>query len=208
MDGILVEKPMGFNDDRIGTRLIRLIGADLDTNNIGDVFGAQAQIRFKLDLVRVPDVSFIRWDRVDDTDVIENPAGAFLEVPPDLAVEVISPGNSAGEMAIKLDEYAKAGVKLVWYIDPERKEVDVYPKANPKRKKTLTAADTLTGATCCRGSRCPWRGCSRAARRKRARGRARSDAPACNASVMTARRARATRPAARYGGGRPCGALP
>ena len=50
-------------------------------------------------------------------------------------------------MEIKLEEYAKAGVKLVWYVDPERKEVDVYPKGNPKRKKTLTAADTLDGNT-------------------------------------------------------------
>src|SRR5262245_45931433 len=87
VDGILVEKPMGFNDDRIGTRLIRLIGSYLDTNNIGEVTGAQGLIRFKLDLVRVPDVAFIRWDSVDNPDVIENPAGAFLEVPPDLAVE-------------------------------------------------------------------------------------------------------------------------
>jgi Uma2 family endonuclease len=48
-------------------------------------------------------------------------------------------------MDIKLDEYAKAGVKLVWYVDPDRKEVDVYPKGNPKRKKTLSVNDTLTG---------------------------------------------------------------
>lgn len=145
VDGILVEKPMGFNDDRIGTRLIRLIGTYLDTNNIGEVAGAQGMIRFKLDLVRVPDVSFIRWDSVEDPDIIENPAGAFLEVPPDLAVEVVSPSNTRREMEIKLAEYAKAGVKLVWYIDPERKEVDVYPRGNPKRKKTLGVDDTLDG---------------------------------------------------------------
>jgi Uma2 family endonuclease len=48
-------------------------------------------------------------------------------------------------MEIKLEEYAKAGVKLVWYVDPERKEVDVYPKGNPKRKKTLGVNDTLDG---------------------------------------------------------------
>jgi|GEM_PF-5240877 len=82
VDGILVEKPTGFNDDRIGTRLIHLIASYLDTNNIGEVAGAQGMIRFKLDRVRIPDVSFIRWDSVDDPQVIENPAGAFLEVPP------------------------------------------------------------------------------------------------------------------------------
>jgi Uma2 family endonuclease len=102
-------------------------------------------VRFKLDLVRLPDVSFIRWDSVDDPDAVENPAGAFLEYPPDLAVEVLSPSNSQREMEIKLEEYAKAGVKLVWYVDPERKEVDVFPKASTKRKKTVGLGGTLDG---------------------------------------------------------------
>ena len=48
-------------------------------------------------------------------------------------------------MEIKLTECYWYGVKLVWYIDPERKEVDVYLKGNAKRKKTLGVADTLDG---------------------------------------------------------------
>jgi Uma2 family endonuclease len=145
IDGILVEKATGFRDDHVGTRLIFAISHYLESNNIGLVAGAQGLIRFNLDLVRVPDVSFIRWDSVDDPDEIENPAGAFLEYPPDLAVEVLSPGNSVGEMDVKLAEYAKAKVKLVWYVDPERREVDVFPRASAKRKRTRTAADTLDG---------------------------------------------------------------
>jgi Uma2 family endonuclease len=145
VDGILVEKGMGFREGSLGAWLIHLLHAYLETDNVGHVAGADGMIRFKLDLVRMPDVSFIRWDSVDDPQVIENPVGAFLEVPPDLAVEVISPSNTQSEMAIKLGEYAKAGVKLVWYVDPERKEVDVYPKASAKRKKTLGVNDTLDG---------------------------------------------------------------
>src|SRR6187397_2525844 len=59
VEGILVEKTMGFRDDYLGTRLITLIAAYLDTNNLGALAGAQGLIRFKLDLVRVPDISFI-----------------------------------------------------------------------------------------------------------------------------------------------------
>jgi Uma2 family endonuclease len=147
VDGILVEKGMGFREGFLGLRIGHLLQTYLDTDNIGLAAGSDGMIRFKLNLVRMPDVSFIRWDSVADTDVIENPAGAFLEVPPDLAVEVLSPSNTRREMEIKLDEYAKAGVKLVWYVDPERKEVDVYPKGNPKRKKTLGENDTLDGGT-------------------------------------------------------------
>ncbi|MCE9561432.1 MAG: Uma2 family endonuclease [Planctomycetes bacterium] len=145
VEGILVQKAMGFHDDYIGSWLIHLFLTYLDTNNLGAVSGAQGLIRFKLDLVRVPDVAFIRWDSVEDPDEIENPAGAFLEYPPDLAVEVLSPGNTRKEMEIKLGEYAKAGVKLVWYVDPERKEVDVFPKANAKRKQTFDINGTLDG---------------------------------------------------------------
>jgi Uma2 family endonuclease len=46
----------------------------------------------------MPDVSFVRWDSVDDPDEIENPAGAFLDVAPDLVVEVLSPGNTPKEI--------------------------------------------------------------------------------------------------------------
>ena len=145
VDGILVEKGMGYREGFLGIWVGYLLQTFLEANNLGLVAGADGMIRFNLDLVRMPDVSFIRWDSVDDPQVIENPAGAFLEVPPDLAVEVISPSNTRREMEIKLEEYAKAGVKLVWYVDPERKEVDVYPLADAERKQTLTAVDTLDG---------------------------------------------------------------
>lgn len=145
VEGILVEKAMGFREGGLGLWIGTLFNVYLMEHNIGYAAGSDGMIRFKLDLVRMPDVSFIRWDSVDHPDEIENPAGAFLEYPPDLAVEVLSPGNTRTEMAVKLGEYAKAGVKLVWYVDPERKEVDVYPKGSEKRKKTFTLADTLDG---------------------------------------------------------------
>ena len=145
VDGILVEKAMGFRSDYLAFWIGHLIAVFLERNNLGTVTGSQSPIRFKLNLVRMPDVSFIRWDSVEDPDEIENPKGACLEVPPDLAVEVFSPGNTVREMKKKLKEYARAGVKLVWYVDPERREVDVYPKGNARRKKTLTVVDTLEG---------------------------------------------------------------
>ncbi|MFO0825895.1 MAG: Uma2 family endonuclease [Gemmataceae bacterium] len=145
VDGILVEKAMGFREGGLGLWIGTLFNIYLMDHNEGYAAGSDGMIRFKLDLVRMPDVSFIRWDSVEDPDEIENPAGAFFEYPPDLAVEVLSPSNTRKEMEIKLGEYVKVGVKLVWYVDPERKEVDVFPKANPKRKKTFTLADTLDG---------------------------------------------------------------
>ena len=60
-------------------------------------------------------------------------------------VEVLSPGNTAREMEIKIGEYAKYGVQLVWYVDPARKEVDVFPKARTKAKVTVGIGGTLDG---------------------------------------------------------------
>ncbi|HEX4608964.1 MAG TPA: Uma2 family endonuclease [Urbifossiella sp.] len=145
--GILVEKAVGFYGDLIGTRLIHILSTHLDQNNVGATTGAQGGYRFAFDLMRMPDVAFVRWDSVDDTDEIEDPDGAFLETAPDLVVEVLSPGNTKKEMAIKLGEYAKAGVRLVWYVDPERKAVDVFPKARAKGKVTVGIDGTLDGGS-------------------------------------------------------------
>lgn len=145
VDGILVEKPMGFREDYIASLFIQFIGFYLRDNNIGAVVGSQGLIRFNPSLVRLPDVTFTRWDSADDPADIEDPDTAFLEVVPDLVVEVLSESNTPREMEIKLSEYATAGVKLVWYVDPDAKTVTVYPKGRERGKKVLGVKDTLDG---------------------------------------------------------------
>lgn len=143
--GVLVEKSVGYYDEYIAGRIFYLIYRFLDDNNIGAVTGSQGGYKFAFDLMRMPDVSVVLWDSVADPDEIEERGDPFLTTPPDLVVEVLSPSNTAAEMAIKLGEYAKARVKLVWYVDPDRKEVDVYPKARARAKVTLGVGDTLDG---------------------------------------------------------------
>ena len=65
--------------------------------------------------LRIPDVAFVSWDRFPDGEIPADPAP---EIVPDLAVEVLSRSNSAGEMSRKVKEYFSAGVRLVWYVDP------------------------------------------------------------------------------------------
>jgi Uma2 family endonuclease len=145
VDGILVEKPMGFREDYIAILLVRALGRYLDVHNIGGIGGSQGLVRFMPNLVRVPDVTFTRWDSADDPAEIEDPDTAFLDVVPDLVVEVLSESNTPREMQIKLGEYATAGVKLVWYVAPDAKTVTVYPKGRERGKKVLGAGDTLDG---------------------------------------------------------------
>jgi Uma2 family endonuclease len=145
--GVLVEKTVGVYDEYIAGRLFHLIQVFMDEHNLGAVTGSQGGYWFASDTMRMPDVSVVLWESLDDPDEIEERGEAFLRTPPDLVVEVLSPGNTPREMDIKLGEYAKAGVKLVWYVDPDRKEVAVFPKARAKSKVTLGVDATLDGGT-------------------------------------------------------------
>ena len=60
-----------------------------------------------------------------------------------LAVEVLSEGNTPQEMALKLQEYLSAGVRLVWYVDPVARTAEVY--TSPETADRITADDHLVG---------------------------------------------------------------
>ncbi len=66
------------------------------------------------DTVRAPDAAFTRADRVPPT-----PVHGFFPAAPDLAVEVLSPGDRASEVVAKVRDWLTAGCGMVWIIDPE-----------------------------------------------------------------------------------------
>ena len=141
VDGTLVEKAMSFEASYIALLLGRLVGNYVEANgDFGIVAGADGGVRFAKGLVRFPDVSFVRLDRLPGGVV---PRGPLLEVVPDLAVEALSPKNTRAEIARKLGEYFAAGVRLAWVIDPASRTVRVFTA--PDAVTELTAADTLTG---------------------------------------------------------------
>ena len=61
-------------------------------------------------------------------------AEGWVRIPPDLAVEVVSPNDSAEELEEKLEDYHKAGVPLVWVIYPERTQGEDLPPRRPTRR--------------------------------------------------------------------------
>jgi Uma2 family endonuclease len=98
--------------------------------------------------VRKPDVSFVKEERMT-AELFET---GFLPIAPDLAAEVISPGDLAHEVAEKIEEYLQAGVSLVWVVEPELRIVDVYRKSgvNNRLHETddLLGEDVLPGFCC------------------------------------------------------------
>lgn len=97
--------------------------------------------RQEKDWVPVPDLLYISDDRLN-ADWIENVA---CPVPPELAIEIISPEQSYGKMSEKAVDYIKAGVLRVWVIDPQDKSVTIfYPDAPPETKRgTASLADSI-----------------------------------------------------------------
>ena len=91
------------------------------------------------DTVRAPDVAFVAGDRLGTGEI---PAG-FLEMAPDLAVEVVSPSDSATAVQAKVDDWLRAVTRLVWVIDPETRSVIVHRPAHSPA--TLPEPSALDG---------------------------------------------------------------
>ena len=112
VDGILVEKTVGLEESFIAGKILTLLNNFVDPHGLGLVAGEGGTIQLDIDLVRIPDVSFISWDRLPGGEFPDEPVPLLV---PDLAVEVISQSNTRKEMDDKLQEYFEKGVRLVWY---------------------------------------------------------------------------------------------
>ena len=146
VDGTLVEKAMGFEEARLAAELIYLVKSFLEQHDLGICAGADGMMRFAPGLVRIPDLSFISWDRLPGR---ESPREPIPDLAPDLAVEVLSEGNTKAEMARKVREYFEAGVILVWLIDPKKRTARVFSTAEKsvliRADQALDGGDVLTG---------------------------------------------------------------
>jgi Uma2 family endonuclease len=135
VDGTLVEKAMGFEESRLAGRLLHVVSSYLDRHDLGICVGADGMMRIAPGLVRIPDLSFITWDRLPGR---ESPREPIPDLAPDLAVELLSEGNTKPEMARKVGEYFDAGVMLVWLIDPRKRTARVFSAIG---KSTVVRAD-------------------------------------------------------------------
>jgi Uma2 family endonuclease len=140
VDGVLVEKTVGLQESIIAGNILTAVKLFAQPRRLGLVAGEAGTLQLDINLVRIPDVSFISWERLPGGEVPEEPIPLIV---PDLVVEVISRSNTPKEMAEKLREYFEKGVRLVWYVRPKSRVVDVY--AAPDRFTRLTASMRLDG---------------------------------------------------------------
>jgi Uma2 family endonuclease len=152
VDGKIVEKEVGGRQVEIAGILAQYLGMFARTHRLGR---ALMEFIFRIDqaknLQRRPDVAFVShasWPvhrRVPDV--------AVWDMVPDLAIEVVSPSNTADHAHEKIHEYFKAGVTRVWVVYPRQQEVYVY--ASPTQIQVLQLGQKLDGGNLIPGFRLP-----------------------------------------------------
>ena len=142
VDGVLVEKVMGLYESRLACFLVMFLTPFVVHRNLGIVTGPDGTVQLMPDLVRIPDVAYISWDRIPGRRQTREP---IPELVPNLAVEILSASNTPGEMLAKRHDYFGAGVELVWEIDPVARTAAVYTA--PLGPMMLGAGDVLDGGT-------------------------------------------------------------
>lgn len=133
VDGILVEKVMGFRESMIAIVIGAILRSFVSERNLGLVVGADGMMRLFADTVRIPDVAFVAWDKLPEGRVPDQPVP---HVVPTLAVEVLSASNTKDEMERKRKEYFTAGVALIWEVELERRLLTSFSAPNSHTEYT------------------------------------------------------------------------
>ena len=137
---IVVSPPPGFLHGRTSLRFGATLSRFADETGLGVVVtGSGFRLQRDPDTVLGPDVAFIRADRIppnaDDT--------TYLELAPDLVVEVVSPSNSLAKMQDSILTYLEAGVRMVLVLEPMRRTVTAHIPDRVAR--TLVLGEVLDG---------------------------------------------------------------
>lgn len=142
--------PCGGEHGAVEMNLAASLAQHVRSNRLGVVFGGETGFLLARDpdTVRAPDIAFVRQERVPATGIPRT----FWPGPPDLAVEVMSPGDTVFEVEEKVHEWLAAGTAMVWVVNPRRRTVTIY--RSPTSATILTANDILDGQDVVPGFNC------------------------------------------------------
>lgn len=138
--GTLVQKTVGTEESELAIWIAVLLSNHIRPWKLGSVLGADGMIRVRRGLLRIPDVCFISIERLPGGKLPRKPV---LDIVPNLVVEVLSESNTETEMQGKLREYFKAGVELVWHVNPHSRSVEVV--TSPSKRVVVRGSQTLNG---------------------------------------------------------------
>ncbi|MDQ3257431.1 MAG: Uma2 family endonuclease [Acidobacteriota bacterium] len=133
--------PTGVTHGILCARLAAALINFVEGNDLGVVCGAETGfiVEKSPDTVVGADVAFVSHERLKQAENLNK----FLPVAPDLAVEVLSPGNTVDEIDEKIALYFAAGARMVWIVSPKRRTVAVY--RSPIELQIVGEDETLDG---------------------------------------------------------------
>jgi Uma2 family endonuclease len=122
--------PAGPSHGGVSARIIRLLVNHVDERGLGKVYANDTGFLLERapDTVLGPDVAFVRRDRLH-----LEPQRGYFPGPPDLAVEVRSPGDSRRQVRDKAEALVACGCRLVLTVDPAEGTVTMYRSADAPR---------------------------------------------------------------------------
>jgi len=142
---IVAVTPTGVSHGGVTRRIGTLLGDFVDAHGLGEVVGAETGFWLTADTLRAADCAYINQEKMSQ---LANPE-KFAPFAPDLAVEVVSPGDTAFDIRDKVDLYRAAGTRLIWVIYPSSRKVDVYLPDGTAREVSeggaLDGGDVLPG---------------------------------------------------------------
>ncbi|MBE9040146.1 Uma2 family endonuclease [Oscillatoriales cyanobacterium LEGE 11467] len=113
----------------------------VSTQKLGVLMDSSTAFKMKNGNRRAPDISFVSKERLQG---LEDLPDGFLDGAPDLAIEILSPGNTVEEMHAKLVEYFENGARLAWIVHPKEHYILVYRCAT-EPDRLLKSIDSLDG---------------------------------------------------------------
>jgi Uma2 family endonuclease len=134
--------PAGGEHGEIAFDFGLLVGNYVKQHHLGRVTAAETGYILHTDVdgkdtVRAPDIGFVRLERAPEPFTEK-----FVPLAPDLAIEVVSPGDKAHEIEEKVLDYLTYGVHVVWIVYPSSRTIVIHTVDGLKR---LTVKDTLEG---------------------------------------------------------------
>jgi len=148
---LLMLNPTKPRHGRIASRLNVRLGQFAEEHGLGETFIAEAGFRVEQepDTIRAPDIAFVATEHLPPDEALDD----WFPTGPDLAVEVVSPTDAWMDVEEKVQEYLRAGSRLVWVVDPQARTVHLY---RPDRTvQILAEEDTLAGEDVLPGFRLP-----------------------------------------------------
>ena len=135
---IIKMSPVKTPHGKYESRLDRILAAYVEEKNLGEVMVGEIGLYTHRDpdTIRGADLLYISHARL-----AEATPGGFLDVAPELIVEILSPSDRWGEVRKKLREYFEIGVKVVLIVEPEEEVISLY--RSPTEVKEFSQEDTL-----------------------------------------------------------------